>query len=149
MALFLSTHINKMDNKGRVSIPSQFRAILSSNGVNSVVIYKSIVNNCIECCSIERIETIYSMIEKLDPLSIEYDHLSTSILGASTQLIFDKEGRVVLPKNLSQEVEIEENITFVGKGNTFEMWNPDNFTKHFASARQGALQHRNILKSAS
>lgn len=136
-----------MDKKGRVSIPSQFRSILGSNGANSVVVYKSIINNCIECCSIERIESIYSMIEKLDPLSEEYDYLSTSILGASTQLVFDKEeGRVVLPKNLSQEVGIDENIAFVGKGNTFEMWNPDDFDKHFANARKGALQHRNILK---
>ncbi len=147
MALFLSTYLNKIDKKGRVSIPSQFRSILSANGDNSVVIYKSVINNCIECCSMQRIESIYSMIEKLDPLSEEYDSLTTSILGASTQLTFDKEeGRVVVPKNLIQEIGVDENIVFVGKGHIFEMWNPENFDEYFKKSRESALKNRSILK---
>ena len=147
MALFLSTHSNKMDKKYRVSIPSQFRNILANN---SVVVYKSIINNCIECCSIERLESIYAMIEKLDPLSEEYDYLTTAILGGSTQLLFDKEeGRVVMPKNLIENVQIDENVVFVGKGHTFEMWNPDLFDEYFKKSREVSLKNRNVLKFAS
>ena len=149
MTLFLSTHLNKIDKKGRVSIPSQFRSILTNNGGNSVVVYKSVINNCIECCSLERIEAVYAMIEQLDPLSEEYDHLTTSILGASTQLVFDKEeGRVVVPKNLTQEVGIDENVVFVGKGKTFEMWNPETFDAHFKKSRESALKNRNVLRAS-
>lgn len=148
MALFLSTYTNKMDKKGRVSIPSQFRNILSANGGNCVIAYKSIINNCIECCSMEHIETTYQLIQKLDPLSEEYDQLTTSILGASTQLVFDKEeGRVVLPKTLAEQACIEENIVFVGKGKTFEMWNPEIFESYFVKAREAALKNRSALKS--
>ncbi len=55
MALFLSTFTNKIDTKGRVSVPSQFRASLVNNDFSGVVLYESFINECIEGCDIERI----------------------------------------------------------------------------------------------
>jgi MraZ protein len=90
---------------------------------------------------------MYALIQKLDPLSEEYDHLTTAILGASTQLSFDKEeGRVVIPKNLIQDIQIDENVIFVGKGETFEIWNPEIFDEYFKKSREMAFKNRNVLK---
>ncbi|MDR0572257.1 MAG: MraZ N-terminal domain containing protein, partial [Rickettsiales bacterium] len=58
MSLFLSTFENKIDNKGRVSLPSYFRDVLSKNEKSSIVLYESSINQCIEGCSILRIEEI-------------------------------------------------------------------------------------------
>ena len=52
MALFLSTFSNKIDSKGRVSVPSRFRAALSGNNFAGVVVYESFTNKCIEGCDL-------------------------------------------------------------------------------------------------
>ena len=103
MVLFLSTFHNKVDKKGRVSVPATFRAALASQSFAGVVAYSSFINPCIEACGMERIEKISTRIETLDPYSDEYDAFTTTILGGSVQLGFDGEGRILLPEALVTE----------------------------------------------
>ena len=94
----------------------------------------------------DRMEKLYAQIESLDTFSEERDAFATTILGSAVQLAFDNEGRVVLPENLLKRAKIEANATFVGKGATFEIWTPQAFAKHEASARDVAKAKRASLK---
>lgn len=147
MALFLSTYPKNIDKKGRVSVPAQFRAVLASESYNGVVIYASFIHPCIEACSMSRIETLSERIEALDPFSEERDSFAAAILGGSVQLPFDGEGRIALPDIFLKEVGIESEAIFVGKGETFEVWEPDAFLKHAKAARELALQKRTLLRA--
>lgn len=149
MALFLSTYLNKIDKKGRVSVPAPFRTVLckEENENNAIVVYRSFINDCIEACSVERIEKLYSMIDQLDPFSLERDALTTVILGNSMQLTFDPEGRVVLPSEYIEFVDAKDQICFVGKGNTFEMWNPIKFNDYMKKSQEIAKNNRELLSS--
>ena len=100
MALFLSTYINKVDKKGRVSVPASFRAVLAHQHFGGIVAYASFINECVEACGLDRIERISESIDSLDPYSEERDAFATTILGGSVQLSFDGEGRVLLPESL-------------------------------------------------
>ncbi|MCH2037563.1 MAG: division/cell wall cluster transcriptional repressor MraZ [Rickettsiales bacterium] len=146
MALFLSTYSNKVDKKGRVSVPAQFRAVLSNQNFAGVIVYNSFVNDCIEASSMERIERISSSIDMLDPFSNERDAFATTILGSSVQLAFDGEGRILLPSHLLEDIEITDKAVFVGKGQTFEIWNPDKFELYAKEARALAKEHRASLR---
>lgn len=97
----------------------------------------------------KRMEKIVDSISQLDPLSEEYDAFATTILAASIQLTFDTEGRVIMPKNLLTESEIDENVAFVGKGQVFEIWNPDKFNEHLKKSQEIAMTKRNMLKLSS
>jgi len=147
MTLFLSTYVNRVDKKCRVSVPSQFRSTIANESFAGIVIYKSVINDCIEGCAMSRIEKISASIDALDPLSEERDAFATAILGSSTQLQFDTDGRVVLPKELIEEIGIEENALFVGKGQTFEIWEPGKFQVYAQTAKRIALEKRSILRS--
>src|SRR3990167_3831458 len=118
MALFLSTFTNKIDSKGRVSVPAQFRSALN----NQIVVYESFINECIEGCDIERIKRLSDSIDNLDPFSEERDAFATTILGGAMQLSVDGDGRVILPENLIKKMVIIDKALFVGKGPTFEIW---------------------------
>ena len=65
--MFLSTFENKLDKKGRVSVPASFRSYLSNLGYNGVICYPSFNNNCIEAWPQDRIEKISSAIDSLNP----------------------------------------------------------------------------------
>lgn len=146
MALFLSNHINKIDKKGRVSVPAQFRAALSVQEFSGIIVYGSFVNPCIEACGIDRISLISDTIDNLDPFSEERDAFATAILGESVQLPFDGEGRVVLSDILMDLAGVSDSACFVGKGATFEIWNPDKFADYAAKAREIAKNKRSLLQ---
>lgn len=148
MSLFLSTFENKVDLKGRVSVPSQFRGIIQEGENNSLVLYESSINNCIEGCSISRIEELSKKIDSLDPFSDEKDAFSTIVLGGSAQLQFDKDGRILLPKNLIEFANIKDKAIFIGKGQIFEIWEPVAFELHKNESREKIKNYRGIFKDA-
>ena len=146
MSLFLSTFENKVDSKGRVSLPSSFRNVLLENNQTCVVLYESSINNCIEGCSLDRIEELSKKIDDLDPFSSEKDAFATIILGGSSQASFDKDGRILLPKNLINFANITDNATFVGKGQIFEIWQPKLFEEYQKEARQKIKSNKDIFR---
>jgi MraZ protein len=146
VALFLSTYVNKVDKKGRVSVPAQFRASLTGQNFNGIVIYPSFVNNCIESSGMDRIEKLSESIDNLDPFSEERDAFATSILANCIQLSFDSEGRVTLPEGLTKDAGIKDKVVFVGKGVTFEIWNPADFEKYAIKAKEVARSQRKKLQ---
>jgi MraZ protein len=146
LALFLSTFTNKIDGKGRVSVPAQFRASLVNESFSGMIVYESFVNGCIEGCDLERIKKISESIDNLDPFSEERDAFATTILGGSTQLAIDGDGRVILPENLLKKAKIKDQVVFVGKGSTFEIWEPLRFEEYMMKAKKDAKDKRNLLR---
>ncbi len=146
MALFLSTFTNKVDSKGRVSVPSQFRASLVNESFSGMIVYESFVNQCIEGCDLDRIKKISESIDDLDPFSEERDAFATAVLGGSMQLSIDGDGRVILPEALLKKAEVRNLATFVGKGSTFEIWEPEKFKGYMSKAKKEAKDKRNLLR---
>ena len=95
----------------------------------------------------ERIEKLYAQMDNLDPFSEDRDAFAATILGGSQQLAFDGEGRVMLPKTLLDDAGINESAVFVGKGETFEIWNPKAFDKYMAEAKKLAAARRSKLRA--
>jgi MraZ protein len=146
VALFLSTFTNKVDSKGRVSVPAQFRLSLVNENYSTMVVYESFINQCIEGCDIERIKKISESIDNLEPFSEERDAFATAVLGGSVQLSIDGDGRVILPESLLKTAKIKENAVFVGKGSTFEIWEPKSFNVYLEKAKAEAKLKRNMLR---
>lgn len=144
--LFLSTYHNRIDKKGRLSIPAQFRAALASQEFAGIVVYPSPLHGCIEACGMARMLKLNERIERFDPYSSERDAFATTIFGESAQLAFDTEGRVMLPPGLIKTAGLKENVTIVGKGEIFEIWQPGAFGDHAKKARATMLQKRSELK---
>ena len=145
--MFLSKYLNSIDKKGRVSVPASYRSSIASQSFTGIIAYPSIKHNCIEACSIERLEQLSQIIQSLDPYSEERDAFETIILGESSQLGMDGEGRIVLPKHLMEYASLTDQVTFIGKGLVFEIWNPVAAEDHLAKAKLIAQNNRNLLKN--
>ena len=111
-----------------------------------MVVYESFINDCIEGCDIERIKKLSESIDNLDPFSEERDAFATAVLGGSSQLTIDGDGRVILPENLLKKAQIKDLAVFVGKGSTFEIWQPKKFEEYMAKAKKEAKEKRNLLR---
>ena len=144
--MFLSTYENKLDKKGRVSVPASFRSHLSNLGYNGIICYPSFNNQCIESWPQDRIEKISNAIDSLNPFEEKKDYFATSILSESINLQFDSEGRIALTKKLLKHSKIKNSILFVGQGKTFQIWEPTSFEKFRVNARKKSNINRNSLK---
>ena len=144
--MFLSTYENKLDKKGRVSVPASFRSYLSNLGYNGVICYPSFNNQSIEAWPQDRIEKISNTIDSLNPFEEKRDFFATSILSESENLQFDTEGRVSLSDKLLNHAKIKNNVLFVGLGKTFQIWEPIAFEKFKFSAKKKSNLNRASLK---
>ena len=144
--MFLSSYENKLDKKGRVSVPANFRSHLSSIGYNGFVAYPSFNHEALEACSEDRIEKLSNTIDSLNPFEEKRDYFATSVLSESVSLQFDSEGRVLITSKLLDHAKIKNSILFVGLGKTFQIWEPKSFEKFKIVARKKAYQNRSNLK---
>ena len=144
--MFLSTYENKLDKKGRVSVPASFRSHLSNLGYNGVICYPSFNINCIEAWPQDRIEKISNAIDSLNPFEEKKDYFATSILSESINLQFDTEGRISITNKLLKHAKIKNNILFVGQGKTFQIWEPASYEKFRVTAKKKSNIFRASLK---
>ena len=144
--MFLSSFVNKIDKKGRVSVPATFRSHLNTLGYNGFISYPSFNHLALEACSQDRIEKLSNTIDSLNPFEEKRDYFATSVLSESENLQFDTEGRVSISQKLLNHAKIKNNVLFVGLGKTFQIWEPRNFDKFKTFARKKAFQNRSYLK---
>jgi len=124
MELFVSHFVNKIDRKGRVSLPSLFRNVLPKTNKNEIILYKSLKHNSIEGCSVQRINEIANRINSLDFFSDDQEDFSTSIFSEIIPTNLDKEGRFLIPDSLKKFARITTQATFIGQGFYFQIWEP-------------------------
>ncbi len=138
MALFLSTFVNKVDRKGRVSVPASFRAALA---------FRSFKLPCVEGSGIDRMEEMSGRVDQIGQFSEPHDNLSV-VFSDAQQLPFDGEGRIMLPQVLGEHAGIADHAAFVGQGRTFQIWEPERFKAHQAELRERARRQGVALPPA-
>ena len=146
MELFVSRYINKIDKKGRISFPSNFRNILPKSNRNEIILYKSIKTFSIEGCSVERLNEIAKRISNLDFFSEDYDDFSTSIFSEIVNTKIDKEGRFLLPEHLKDYAKIDTEAAFFGQGHFFQIWEPKKGLKNTEVSRKRLLEEKKSLR---
>ena len=147
MDLFVSQFINKIDKKGRVSLPSQFRNALPKKSKNEIILFKSLKFKSIEGCSSERINKIANKIEELDFFSDDQDDFATSIFSEIVATNLDKEGRFLIPENLKLYSNISNEATFIGQGHYFQIWEPQAATERQKKSRERLVREKRTLSS--
>ena len=136
MELFLSTFVNRVDRKGRVSVPATFRSTLATHRhPNQVVLMPSFKHEAIDGTGSDHLNEMMEGISTLDQYSDRRDDLAL-VFADSRSLQIDGEGRIVLPDDLKSHASIEDEVAFVGLGKMFQMWEPGRFTRHRVAARE-------------
>lgn len=142
----MDTITNKVDAKGRVSLPSDYRAIVKELSTE-IVCYRSLSAPCIEGCLEDTLDKLATEIENsTDFFSETQDNLTNLIFGDAKRFPFDSTGRIVLTDKLLQYAGITDAAVFVGKGRKFQIWSPENWAREEARIRAEVLKNRPVLK---
>jgi len=150
MDRFVSTFTNKIDAKGRVSIPAPFRAVLErdgymASGSGGIYCYPSLDAPALDAGGERLAKKIDGLLSGLPDYSDERDELSVALYGDVQVLAIDGDGRIVLPESLRTHAGIQSQITFVGLGEKFQMWEPGRFEERRTAARAKVENHRRLF----
>ena len=131
----MDTIINKVDAKGRVSLPSDYRAIVKELSTE-IVCYRSLTAPCIEGCTEELLDKLATDIENAtDFFSETQDNLTNLIFGDARRFTFDSTGRIMLTEKLLKHAGIGDTAVFFGQCRKIQIWNPENWEKEEARLR--------------
>ena len=150
MDRFVSTFTNKIDAKGRVSIPAPFRAVLERDGYAQsgglgIYCYPSLDAPALDAGGERLAQKIDRLLAGLPDYSNERDELSVALYGDVHVLAIDGDGRIVLPEGLRAHAGVASQIAFVGLGDKFQMWQPERFAERREQARLKVQEHRRLF----
>ena len=152
MERFVSTFTNKIDAKGRVSIPASFRAVLGRDTYagadgGGIYCYPSLDVPALDAGGEKLANKIDGLLARLPDYSDERDQLSVALYGDVQVLNIDGDGRIVLPAPLREHAGLGAEVTFVGMGEKFQIWQPKRFEAYRAAAREKVQDHRRLFGS--
>ena len=144
---FVSNFQLRLDAKGRVSIPASFRAVLGRDGHEGLYVYPSLEAQAVDCGGNALKQAIDDVLARYSPYSDPWETLSVALYGASEILKIDGEGRVVLTEMVKATAGITSEVTFVGQGHKFQIWEPARFRARFEEAKLRLREVRQQLGS--
>ncbi|MEJ1975170.1 MAG: division/cell wall cluster transcriptional repressor MraZ [Acetobacteraceae bacterium] len=153
MSQFLGTHQNRLDAKGRVSVPAPFRAVLRA-GTNGeagthLVLRPSHKHPCIEAWPVDAFAELATPLDRLDVFSDEHDDFATALYADAYPLEADKEGRIVVPESLVAHANLTAAVVFMGNGKSFQIWEPAAAERRRAEARENTRNRKTGLAAAA
>jgi MraZ protein len=145
MGQFVSSFTNKIDSKGRVSVPASFRAILAKEEGGGIYCYPSLDAPALDAGGSRLVNQIGELLEELAPYGDEKDQLATALYGDSIMMKIDSDGRINLPLSMREHAGIKDKVVFVGLGGKFQIWEPEKFEAHRLQAREKVRELRKLL----
>ena len=142
---FVSSFTNKIDGKGRVSVPASFRAVLAKENSDEIFCHPALDAMALDAGGPRLVKRIRRLLEELTPYSDEKDQLATALFGESEYIKIDGDGRVILPPRLREVAGIKDSVTFVGLGDKFQIWEPTKFETARSEARSKVSDLRKLL----
>ena len=137
---FVSHYTNKLDAKGRVSIPAAFRAVLTRDGFEGLYCFPSVHQAAVDAGGNELLSRIEGQLGNFEPLSPDHDMASAALFGVSEVLKVDGEGRVMLSDPIKAHAGITDQVVFLGLGYKFQIWSPDRFADYRAEVMRLASE---------
>lgn len=148
---FVSTFTNRLDGKGRVSIPAPFRAVLARDGSEGLFCCPTLDQRAVDAGGNRLREQVRQHLSQFPPFSPDHEYLSTTLAGESEILKIDQDGRVVLSEMITAHAGITDRVVFVGQIFKFQIWEPERFAAYRdeAKARLRELRQQHLDQRAS
>lgn len=138
MALFTSEFSFKVDRKGRVSVPADYRAALSTQAFQGIVAIPVLGELALDGYGHDRLEMLARSLDDPELYSDEERDEAEMLFSLARRLPFDGEGRILLPEECLSHAGITDQVVYAGLGPSFRLWNPEAYAAHKARIRERA-----------
>ena len=118
-----------IDSKGRLAIPSRYRALISDQALNNLVITLNLLDRSLWLYPLPEWELIEEKLAALSDFDKQSRRTKQMMRGYANDCQLDNQGRILIPKELRGYAEIKRQAVILGQGNKFEIWNETSWEK--------------------
>jgi MraZ protein len=136
MDRFLSSATNRIDAKGRVSVPAPFRTVLQKRGQTDLYALRALDQPALDVGGTDLLDRYEQRIALEDPFLQAADDMSFFVHGDGAFLKLDQDGRITVSDFMREHTGISTEATFVGRGMFFQIWEPSRLRDHAAAVRE-------------
>lgn len=119
--MFRGSFEHSVDSKGRVSVPSRFREILTERYEGKLVLTMDF-DKCIMVYPLEEWERVEEKIKTLPQSQKEVKDYTRFVFSNAAECELDKQGRILIPPPLREGARINKSVMVVGILNKMEIW---------------------------
>ena len=115
--MFIGEYQHAIDNKNRMIIPSKFREELG----DKFVLTKGL-DGCLYAYTLIEWKILEEKLKKLPLTSKDARAFVRFFFSGANEIDIDKQGRALIPQNLSEYATIEKDIVCIGVSTRIEIW---------------------------
>lgn len=145
MDRFLSNAVNRIDAKGRVSVPAHFRMVLQKRGFAELYALRALEMPTMDVGGLDLLDRYEQRIALEDPFLQTADDMSFFAHGDGTFLKFDQDGRITVTDFIRDHTGITGEVAFVGRGTFFQIWEPGRLAEYGREARARLIRLRQAV----
>jgi len=148
MDRFVSSAVNRIDAKGRVSVPAHFRSVLQKRGYSELYALKALDIPALDVGGPDLLDRYEKRMAEEDPFLQLADDMSFHVHGDSAFLKLDADGRISVSDFVREQTGVTINVAFLGRGNFFQIWRPDKLAVHGEAVRRRLMELRRTANEA-
>jgi MraZ protein len=135
---FRGNFTHQVDDKGRISLPSEFRKVLFDRGEKSVVVtnYISDGARCLEGFGNVGWADFEKKLREKSRFNPKLHKLENFYLSRAAECPIDSSGRILLPSHLKVYAGLSREVTFTASIHGFRIWDSRVWEMIFAAAEQ-------------
>lgn len=122
-------HTLALDAKGRIAVPSRYRALLQSMAEGALVTTIDTEARCLLIYPLSEWEVIQEKISALSSFNKAARRIQRLLVGHATDVEMDASGRVLVPPPLREYAGLDKKVVLLGQGNKFELWSEEQWAQ--------------------
>lgn len=134
--MFRGSSSHSCDPKGRLIVPSRFRDVIQNNGADGLVITKGNAP-CLMAFSYDEWKKFELLVNGLK--TPNSGKLKRRFIGNAQECPCDKQGRILIPKDLREYAKIDKDLRLIGLIDRFEIWSFENWANEDQDTNEGLL----------
>ncbi len=143
--MFWGCHEHVLDEKGRTSLPKEFRDLLTRSSEPPWLTARS---RCLAIYPADKFDKIRQRLSE-DVLNDAAESLERLIVGHATPCGVDRAGRILIPPMLRRRAQLERDITFLGLTDRVEIWDRARYEAEIANTQANEAENSRFLRGAT
>lgn len=145
---FYGNFQHAVDDKGRVSVPIEFREALAMGKSNAIVLTNFICDGarCLEGFSTHAWSEFEAKLKKRSRFDPQLKQLENFYLSRAARCVIDASGRITIPPYLRTYASLEKDVVFTGSLHGFRIWEKRVWDLVFSEAEAALLDNPALFK---
>jgi MraZ protein len=119
-----------IDEKGRLSIPSKFRELLSAKGENELVLTD--FDSCLTAYPKDEWRVLEEKMKQLSMIQKDVRNFLRLFYSSATEVPLDPQGRILIPPQMRERAQLDREVVLLGLLNKIEIWDKESWEDFMA-----------------